>query len=170
MLPRIPWQLFAWRWSKERTGSSWMPSLARMASVVVIHDSTVDRTTDGSGKVAELTFAELQQLDAGIQFAPRFAGEKVPSLEQVLDDLGDKTLINIELTSYASPGDDLPEKAAALVKKAGMEKNMIFSSFPSLSFGTHPIIDARCPSGTAYWGRLDGSGEILSWEGVFLPI
>ncbi len=52
--------------------------------LVCIHDDTVDRTTDGSGAVAELTLAEIRQLDAGRWFDPKFAGEKVPTVEEVL--------------------------------------------------------------------------------------
>ncbi len=51
--------------------------------LVCIHDSTVNRTTNGKGKVAELTLEQIQQLDAGRWFDPRFAGEKVPSVDAV---------------------------------------------------------------------------------------
>lgn len=53
-------------------------------AVVIIHDDTLERTTDGSGAVADHTLAELQQLDAGSWFDPRFAGEPIPTLEQAL--------------------------------------------------------------------------------------
>lgn len=52
--------------------------------LVCIHDSTVDRTTDGTGKVSELTLAQVRDLDAGSWFAPAFAGEKVPTVDDVL--------------------------------------------------------------------------------------
>ncbi len=52
---------------------------------VVIHDSTVDRTTNGSGEVARMSFAELRRLDAGCKFAPEYKGQKVPSLEETLN-------------------------------------------------------------------------------------
>ena len=52
--------------------------------LVCIHDTTVNRTTNGSGNVSDLTLAEVKQLDAGSWFDPRFAGEKVPTVEQVL--------------------------------------------------------------------------------------
>lgn len=51
---------------------------------VLIHDATVDRTTNGSGAVADLTFAQLRSLDAGSWYSPRFAGVTVPSLEEFL--------------------------------------------------------------------------------------
>jgi glycerophosphoryl diester phosphodiesterase len=52
--------------------------------LVCIHDDTVDQTTDGSGAVAELTLAEIRQLDAGCWFDPKFAGEKMPTVKEVL--------------------------------------------------------------------------------------
>ena len=52
--------------------------------LVCIHDSTVDRTTNGTGKVSELTLAEIKELDAGSWFDPKFTGEQVPTVEEVL--------------------------------------------------------------------------------------
>ena len=52
--------------------------------LVCIHDATVDRTTNGSGKVADLTLTELRQLDAGSWFDRHFAGERVPTVDEVL--------------------------------------------------------------------------------------
>lgn len=52
---------------------------------VVMHDSTVDRTTDGTGRVSRMTLSELRSLDAGSWFSPEFAGVKVPTLRQALD-------------------------------------------------------------------------------------
>jgi len=52
--------------------------------LVCIHDGTVDRTTNGTGKVSELTLAQLRELDAGSWFDPKFAGEKVPTVDEVL--------------------------------------------------------------------------------------
>lgn len=52
--------------------------------LVCIHDDTVDRTTDGSGKVSELTLEQLRRLDAGKWFDSKFAGERVPTVEEVL--------------------------------------------------------------------------------------
>ncbi len=135
--------------------------LSKDGVVVVIHDQTVDRTTNGNGKVSELTFAELQTLDTGIQFAPRYVGEKVPSLEQVLSGLGDKLIINIELTSYSSPGDSLPEKVTDLVKKTGTSRNIIFSSFHPAILGRIRKLMPEIPAGLAHRGGLDAVGQFL---------
>ncbi|MCA9793380.1 MAG: hypothetical protein KC910_16335 [Candidatus Eremiobacteraeota bacterium] len=63
----------------------------------VIHDETVDRTTDGTGKVSELTSEEIDRLDAGSKFDPAFQGEKIPTLGQVLDWARGGMALNIEV-------------------------------------------------------------------------
>ena len=57
----------------------------RDGRLVLMHDGSVDRTTDGTGKVAELDYATIRPLDAGSSFGPEFAGEGVPSFEEALD-------------------------------------------------------------------------------------
>ena len=57
--------------------------------LVCIHDSTVDRTTNGTGKVSDLSLAEIRQLDAGSWFDPLFAGESVPTVDEVLRLVGE---------------------------------------------------------------------------------
>ncbi|NMC78815.1 MAG: glycerophosphodiester phosphodiesterase, partial [Chloroflexi bacterium] len=54
--------------------------LSADGQVVVIHDQSVDRTTDGHGRVGQLTLAQLKELDAGSSFSPGFAGERIPTL------------------------------------------------------------------------------------------
>lgn len=64
---------------------------------VVIHDETVDRTTDGRGPVAALTWAQLQGLDAGSWFAVDYAGEPIPSLAEVLHAFAGQVRLNLEV-------------------------------------------------------------------------
>ncbi len=82
---------------------------------VVIHDKTVDRTTDGAGAVHELTVAELQALDAG-------AGERIPTLTDVLDLVEDKLHVDIEVKA---------DRAAEAVLRAVQDRNTrwLISSF-----------------------------------------
>ncbi len=64
--------------------------------LVVMHDDALDRTTNGKGNVWEMTLAELQQHDAGSWFDSRFAGEKLPALEEVIALVRGKMPLNIE--------------------------------------------------------------------------
>lgn len=52
---------------------------------ILIHDETLDRTTTGRGRIADLTLAAIRQVDAGVRFGPAFAGARVPTLEEALD-------------------------------------------------------------------------------------
>ncbi|GAB4546237.1 MAG: glycerophosphodiester phosphodiesterase family protein [Anaerolineales bacterium] len=97
--------------------------------VVIIHDSIVNRTTNGKGKVSALTLDQIRQLDAGAWFDSKFSGAQVPLLEEVFETLGKTRLINIELTNYATPKDDLVEKICILINKHSNHKQIIFSSF-----------------------------------------
>jgi len=97
--------------------------------VIVIHDPTVDRTTGAHGYVKDMTLDELKTLDAGSFFSDKFKGEKIPTLEVIFEEIGKKTLINIELTNYTTRHDHLVESVCMLVKRFGMQKNVFFSSF-----------------------------------------
>lgn len=97
--------------------------------IIVIHDSTVDRTTNGSGKIPTFSLEEIRRLDAGAWFNEKFAGTKVPLLEEVFETVGKDKLINIELTNYSTPRDGLTEKVCELIKKHNNQRQVIFSSF-----------------------------------------
>jgi glycerophosphoryl diester phosphodiesterase len=107
--------------------------LSADGQVVVIHDQTLDRTTNGSGKVMETSLATLKELDAGSWFGMQFTGEPIPTLEEVFEAVGKKIFINIELTNYASVFDELPNKVAQLVQKHGLKDSVMFSSFNPLA-------------------------------------
>lgn len=101
--------------------------------VVVIHDPTLERTTNGYGRVGQKTLAELRQLEAGSFFDPAFQGEKIPTLDEVFERVGQEIIINIEITNYTAPLDDLPQKIAAIVQRHRLQERVIFSSFNWLS-------------------------------------
>ncbi len=97
--------------------------------VIVHHDVTVDRTTNGKGKIKDLSLGELKKLDAGSSFSEKFQGEKIPTLEEVFEAVGKRTFINVELTNYKTPNDHLVEAVCMLIKKHHLQKHVIFSSF-----------------------------------------
>lgn len=103
--------------------------LTKDGHIIIIHDLTVDRTTDGSGKVKDFTLAELKKLDAGKFFSEQYAGEEIPTLSDVLIKLPSNLVINIEITNYGSMWDGLAKKTVELVKQLGKEKQILFSSF-----------------------------------------
>src|SRR5690606_8664460 len=95
--------------------------MSKDGHLVVIHDATVDRTTDGTGRVGDLTLKELKRLDAGSWFGPEFAGERIPTLEEVLDRYRGKIGILIEIKNpELYPG--IEEKVANALKKRHMHR------------------------------------------------
>ncbi len=106
--------------------------LSKDGQVVVIHDDTLKRTTSGMGKVADFSLQELKRLDAGKWFGSRFFGEKIPTLNEVLELTRGKIPIHIELKE----GDlgrytitDLADRSFEEVEKAGMLNQVLFGSF-----------------------------------------
>ncbi|HWP66100.1 MAG TPA: glycerophosphodiester phosphodiesterase family protein [Candidatus Limnocylindria bacterium] len=99
--------------------------LSRDGEVVVMHDDTLERTTDGHGPVARWTLAEMQRLDAGSWFGPEFAGERVPTLGEVLAAI--RLPINVELKPGG--GEGLEARALEVVRAAGALERIVFSSF-----------------------------------------
>jgi len=97
--------------------------------LIVIHDDSVERTTNGHGKVAEMPLAALRELDAGSHFGETFRGEKLPTLTEVYAALGGKLIINVELKNYAHPFDSLTPKVVALTEQFHLEDNVLLSSF-----------------------------------------
>ncbi|MEE9284923.1 MAG: glycerophosphodiester phosphodiesterase family protein [Dehalococcoidia bacterium] len=71
--------------------------LSRDGALVVIHDHTLDRTTDGRGLVGQRSLEEIKRLDAGSWFDRRFAGERIPTLDEVLELVGGRCAVAVEI-------------------------------------------------------------------------
>jgi glycerophosphoryl diester phosphodiesterase len=128
--------------------------------LIVIHDSTIDRTTNGNGKVNELSLVSLKKLDAGSKFSDKFKDERIPTLEEALDLTEGKFLVNIELKNYHTPGDNLVEKVVNLVVARNMEDSVIFSSFlPTNIFKLRRFLP-NVPSALLTLGGIIGKLEI----------
>jgi glycerophosphoryl diester phosphodiesterase len=76
--------------------------LTKAGVPVIIHDRTVDRTTDGKGNVTDFTFEELRNLDAGSWFDPKFVGTRIPTLQETLEVIPPYILCNVHLKN--APG------------------------------------------------------------------
>jgi glycerophosphoryl diester phosphodiesterase len=103
--------------------------LSADGQVIVIHDSTLDRTTNGEGRVASFDLSDLRALDAGVRFSEAFRGARIPTLEEVFEILGKTGFVNIELTNYFTPNDALVEKVCELVRRHNLQNQVLFSSF-----------------------------------------
>jgi glycerophosphoryl diester phosphodiesterase len=107
----------------------------RDGRVVVIHDGTLDRTTDGRGQVGERTLAEVKAVSAGYteRFGSRYASERVPTLAEALDLLRGRTRVMIEMKKESVMAEDSDDGIEALavseVRRAGIAKDVALISF-----------------------------------------
>ncbi len=101
----------------------------------VMHDETVDRTTDGEGRVDSLSWAELKELDAGGWFAGEYAGERVPQLGEVLKFAAGKARPCIEIKGRSGE-EALCEKVVTLIHGRDMRDEVLVSSFSQTALRT----------------------------------
>jgi glycerophosphoryl diester phosphodiesterase len=99
----------------------------------VIHDDTLDRTTTGKGDVMDFSRSEIRALDAGGWFDPRFAGEPVPELVEVLELISGRCLLNIEIKAGAfeksGPADAIERQVVEAIHQIGALGWVLVSSF-----------------------------------------
>ena len=100
--------------------------------IVVCHDTNLSRVAGTDKKVEDLTFEELQELDVGSWFSEKFSGERIPSLEEVLDYCKGKINLNIEIKNIGRDT-DLPEAVAAMIQEKDMADQCVVTSV-SLSY------------------------------------
>lgn len=93
--------------------------------LICIHDDTVDRTTNGSGKMSDMTLDEIRKLDAGSWFDAKFAGEKVPTIEEVLELVAEyrqhDVLIAVDLKA-----ENVAQSVVRLAEKHGVLDRLLF--------------------------------------------
>ncbi len=103
--------------------------LTRDGVPVIIHDDTVDRTSDGRGRVDGLRLKEIRALDAGGWFAPRFAGQRIPTLAEVLERFGGRVVLNVEIKAHGRAGGDVERAVVREVAQRGLTAGVMISSF-----------------------------------------
>lgn len=117
---------------------------------VVIHDETVDRTTDGCGRVARLSDAELGSLDAGARCGPRWLGERIPTLAQALAaGVSADLFMNVEIKPARGFDAETGRVAADLVASAmaGREGRVVLSSFSEAALEAARAAAPQLPRG-----------------------
>ena len=117
--------------------------LTKDGDLVLLHDKSLERTTDGTGEVGQLTVAEIQKLDAGSWFSADFAGVRVPTLVQVLETFQERIQFNIEIKDE---DDRLEEQIARLFEildRHQLRHRVILSSFKKKILGAVREEDER---------------------------
>jgi glycerophosphoryl diester phosphodiesterase len=100
---------------------------------VIVHDFTVDSTTDGSGQVTSMTLAQLKELDAGSWFGEQFRGVRIPTLDEVFEAVGQKLYIHVEIKSVSEHTDGVEQVVADTIDRHGLRERVIVSSFNPLA-------------------------------------
>ncbi len=114
--------------------------------LVIMHDDTVDRTTDGHGAIKDLTLKELKEMDAGSWFSPEFKSEKVPTFDEVLEWAKGKVNIDIEIkNSVQYPG--IEKDIIEHLKAKNMDREVIITSFDPSCVKNVKSIDGEIKTG-----------------------
>jgi glycerophosphoryl diester phosphodiesterase len=122
--------------------------------VVVVHDDTVDRTTDGHGRIGDLTLADIKRLDAGVKFGAAFRGERVPTLRELIDLIkasgNHRFRLNLEI-KFAEGREgqpaDLEDRVLAVLSETGFLDRVITQSFHHASAAKMKRLAPRIPAG-----------------------
>lgn len=138
-------------------------------AIVVMHDATVDRTTDGAGPVAALGLAELKRLDAGYRWSSdggatfpfRGRGVRVPALEEVFKLLPGTRMV-VEMKQFAPPS---VAALCGLIRRAGMQRKVLVASFSGDTLGE---FRGACPEVATSMGPLEAR-LFVTLFGVYVP-
>ncbi len=112
----------------------------KTGELVVIHDDTVDRTTDGFGYVTDMPFTQLRELDAG-------KGEKIPTLQEVLDLVDRRVVVNIELKGAKTAGPVHEMIQAYVSRNNWTHSDFIVSSFNHYELQTFHTLNPQVRTG-----------------------
>ena len=127
--------------------------LSRDGAVVVIHDEHLDRTTDGRGLVLQHTLAELRRLDAGTWFDPRFSGQRIPTLAEVLEWAAGRARVAIEIKNGPLLYEGIEAKVVELLDRHGMRERALVISFDHHALRRVRDLDPAIATGVLYFGR-----------------
>ena len=133
--------------------------ITKDGEVVVIHDHTLERTTNGRGRVEELTYSELAQFDAGSWFGEEFRGQRLPKLSEVCELIrGTDKIFNVELKTGVG-FQTLTEKVAELIVAYDLVPNTIISSFNHYALAYAKQVKPSIRTGILY-----SAGLYEPWE------
>lgn len=121
--------------------------------VVVIHDHHLERTTTGHGVVREHTLAQIRALEAGSRFDARFAGERVPTLAEVLDWARDRCILDIEIKGGPAPYPGIAACVIDLIRRHGMVDRVLVISFDHPTMRQVKELAPEVATGVLYSGR-----------------
>src|SRR5262249_28814086 len=126
---------------------------------IVIHDETVDRTTNGTGRVIDLTLAQLKRLDAGAWFDPIFAGQRIPTFDEVLDwARGRDTVVDVEIKNAPLYYAGIEQAVVAALERHAMLERAVVVSFDHCAVRRVNELNSRIVTGVLYACRPTDGG------------
>lgn len=114
---------------------------------VVLHDFTVDGTTNGQGRITDMTLAQIKELDAGSYFGEGYKGIQIPTLDEVFEIVGQQMVVNVEIKSDSVDTDGVEQVVADCIKRHAMGSRVIVSSFNPLTLKRFRQIMPQIPLG-----------------------
>ena len=127
--------------------------LTRDGELVVIHDDTLDRTTDGRGPVHGRSLEELKRLDAGRWFGQAFAGERIPALAEVLDRFAGKVPLALEVKAGSAFFPGIEESVVAALRQHAAIEEAAIASFDHFALRRLKEIEPTVQTGALMVGR-----------------
>ncbi len=138
--------------------------------VVVIHNYTVDHTTDGQGHVKSFTLSQIKELDAGSHKGARFAGERIPTLVEVFETFGSRLLFNVELKGISIRADGLESAVAGLISRFNLQSRVLVSSFNPWRLRRIREISPQLPVGLLHTKGLPRGQRWVNLIGWVAPV
>lgn len=118
--------------------------------LVIVHDFTIDETTNGTGTVTEMSLPQLKEFDAGSWFSDEFKGVQIPTLDEVFETVGKKLFINVEIKSMPPQDDGVEALVAQAIQQHGLESRVIVSSFNPFALKRFRSLAPDIPIGFLY--------------------
>ena len=156
--------------------------ITRDRHLVVAHDYLTDLKTGVHGNIPDMDFDDLRQLDFGKWKSPEFAGEKIPTLEEVLEVAQDFRMVHIELKPYFDRDEEIVDRIIDAVLDAGLEEKAVLTSF---EYGALRRVKERMPQmatcamtlspesqlsqPATFWEKLGLKKTDLSWRSFPAP-
>lgn len=141
--------------------------LSKDGEIVIIHDEAVDRTTDGTGLVADLTLKELKQLDASATYVGVYGVNRIPTLREYFELVKDTDIVtNIELKTGINEYPGIEEKVLEMIDEFELADKIIISSFNHYSVMRFKRLAPEIPCGFLEESWIIDMADYATWQGV----
>ena len=125
--------------------------ISKDGKLVIFHDATVERTSNGTGFIKDHTYEEMLQLDIGAWKSPEYAGQHIWTLDQLLDFIKETgLLLNLELKNYEVFYEGLEERVIEEIVSRRMEEQVSVSSFNHISMQQFKLLNPEIETGLLY--------------------